>query len=186
MGDIQMNIVKHREKLIARIKDKEHRDAFVSARIQVGIPLQIRALREQKGWSQQELADQAGVKQSWIATIENPNYSGFSLKTLLKLASAFEIGLIVEFVPISNLVDRELRLSPESLTPVSFKEDPYFKKDAQALGYIGLTSSSPLSHHPQPDKNKLLSFHPKQKEPIMMGEFQEKEERPLRKAMAGG
>ncbi|MGB8992960.1 MAG: helix-turn-helix transcriptional regulator [Desulfobaccales bacterium] len=134
-----MNTTKHEEKLIARLKDKEHRDAFVSARIQVGIPLQIRALREKRGLSQQELADQAGVKQSWIATIENPNYSGFSLKTLLKLASAFEIGLIVEFVPISNLVDRELRLSPESLTPVSFEEDPYFKpRVTNIVGQVGL------------------------------------------------
>ncbi len=118
---------KRREKLIARLKDKEHRDAFVSAHIQVGIPFQIRALREQRGWSQKDLANQAGVSQVWISRIENPNYSGFSLKTLLKLASSFEIGLIIRFVPISNLVNWELALSHEKLGAVSFEEDPYFK-----------------------------------------------------------
>jgi len=157
-----MNIDKHREKLIARIRDKEHRDAFVSARIQVGIPLQIRALREQKEWNQQELADNAGVKQSWIATIENPNYSGFSLKTLLKLASAFDVGLIVEFVPISTLVDRELKLSPESLTPVTFERDPYFKPQpitipaefGMLLG-VSMSLGSPAIQKESPEIKKM-------------------------------
>lgn len=179
-----MNIDKRREKLIARLKDKEHRDAFVSADIDVGISFQIRAMREQRPWTQKELADHAGKKQPWIAKLESP-YGGFSLQTLKELASVFDVGLLVRFVPISELVERELKLSPESLIPVSFEEDLYFKKDAQALGYIGLTSPSPLSHHPQSDKNKLLSFPQKQKEPIMMREFQKKEERPLREAMAG-
>ena len=103
-------MINNKNKLIARLKDKQYRDGFVSAHIKIGIPFQIRALRERKGWTQKELAERVGTKQAWIAQIENPNYSGFSMKTLLKLASVFDIGLIVRFVPISNLVKWELAL----------------------------------------------------------------------------
>ncbi len=129
MGDIQMNIVKRREKLIKEIKNKEYRDGFVSAHIDIGIPFQIRALREQRCWAQKELAGRAGVAQAWVAKIESPNYSGFSLKTLKKLASAFDVGLIVRFVPISDLVKWELELSSKSLMVLSFDQDSYFKEE---------------------------------------------------------
>ena len=122
-----MSINKRREKLIARLKDKEHRDAYVSANIDIGISFQIRALREKRGWTQKELAERAGKKQAWIAKIESPNYSGLSLKTLKELASVFDVGLIVRYVPFGDLVKWELELSPESLTPPRFDEDPYFK-----------------------------------------------------------
>jgi len=123
-----MNIDKHKDKLISRLRDKEHRDAFVSAYIQIGIPFQIRALREQRGWTQKELADQTGVNQAWISQVENPNYQGFSLKTLLKLASAFDIGLIVRFAPFSELVKWELTLSPDKLKAESFDKESYFRE----------------------------------------------------------
>jgi transcriptional regulator with XRE-family HTH domain len=116
-----------KDKLVARLKDKQYRDSFVSSHIKIGVPFQIRALREHRGWTQKELAVRVGTKQAWIAQIENPNYSGFSLKTLLKLASVFDVGLIVRYVPFSSLVKWELELAPESLKVQSFEEDPYFK-----------------------------------------------------------
>lgn len=137
-----MNIIRRREKLITELRNKEYRDAFVSEHIDTGIPFQIRALREQRSWTQKELADRAGVTQVWISRIENPNYSGFSIKTLLKLASAFDIGLIVRFVPISNLVKWELQLSPESLQAVSFNEDPYFRETEETTQQEYNTASS--------------------------------------------
>lgn len=127
-----MNINKRRAKLIARLNEKNI-DDFVSADIDVGISFQIRAIREQRGWSQQKLADLAGKKQPWIAKLESP-YKGYSLQTLKELASVFKVGLLVRFVPISELVERELKLSPESLSPVSFNEDPYFNKTPQEDG----------------------------------------------------
>jgi transcriptional regulator with XRE-family HTH domain len=124
-----MNIFKRRRKLMTELIEKEYRDAFVSSHIDIGIPFQVRALREQRGWTQKELAQSAEMKQERISAIENPNYKNqFSLKTLKRLASAFDVGLIVRFVPISELVEWEIKLSPEALKVLSFKEDPYFKE----------------------------------------------------------
>lgn len=112
--------------LINELKNKQYRDAFVSSHVDIGIPYQIRILRDQRSWTQRDLADRTGWKQAWIARIENPNCIGFSLKTLKTLASAFDVAVIVRFVPISNLVQWELEISPESLKAVTFDEDPYF------------------------------------------------------------
>ena len=128
-----MNTIKRKDKIIKELKNKEYRDAFVSAHIDTGIPFQVRALREQRGLTQKELAERVGMKQERISAIENPNYkNAFTLSTLKRLASAFDIALIVRFVPISQLVDWELKLSAESLQAVSFSEDPYFRETEEA------------------------------------------------------
>ncbi len=132
-----MNINRRKEKLIHRLRDREHRDAFVSAQIDVGIPFQIRALREQRNETQAALSARTGMAQAWISKLENINYKGFSLKTLKKVASMFDVGLVIRFVPISQLVEWELNLSNDSLLVPSFGDEPYFKEptiETQAAG----------------------------------------------------
>lgn len=150
-----MNTIKRREKLASELLNKEYRDAFVSEHIDTGIPFQIRALREQRGWTQKELANRAGVTQVWISKVENPNHSGFSIKTLLKLASAFDIGLIVRFVPISNLVKWELDLSPDALKAVSFDEDHYFREISQEKSSVTTMALASFLSPEDPLDNKI-------------------------------
>ncbi len=126
-----MNTIERREKLKAQLKDKKYRDAFVSAHIDEGISFQIRALRKKMGWTQKELSGQTGMAQERISVAENPNYSRFNIKTLKRIASSFNVALIVRFVPISELVKWELTLSSKTLAPMSFDEDPYFKETPQ-------------------------------------------------------
>lgn len=119
-----------KEKLIAKLKNKEYRDAFVSEHISTGIPFQMRALREQeeRKWSQKELGKRAGMLQERISVLEDPDYGKFNIATLKKIASAFDIGLVVRFVPFSELAEWELNLSPESLNVPSFNEEIYFQE----------------------------------------------------------
>lgn len=122
---------RRKEKLINLLKDKEYRDAFVEEHINTGIPFQIRALRKQRKWTQTELGKLAKMEQERISVLEGPNNEGVALLTLKKLASAFEVGLIVRFVPVSELVEWELNLSSESLEAIGFKEDAYFQKETE-------------------------------------------------------
>lgn len=128
-----MNTLNKKQKLIEELKDKRYRDAFVSAHIDTGIPFQIRALRKQRDWIQKELSERTGMAQERISVAENPNYSRFNLKTLKRIASAFDVALIVRFVPISELVEWELKLSSEALEALSFKEDPYFRETKETV-----------------------------------------------------
>ena len=130
-------ISQRKKELLDELKDKEYRDEYVSSSIDVGLAFQIRALREQRGWIQTRFAKEAGMQQARISVLENPSHSP-TLDTLKKLAAAFDVGLVVKFVPISEVVKRELNLANESLTVPSYDDDPYFKeqaapKDAGAL-----------------------------------------------------
>ncbi len=116
--------------LIEHLKNKDYRDAFLSEQINVGVPLQISELRRRENWSQRELADKAKMKQSRISQIEDPSYGKLTINTLKRLASAFDVGLIVRFAPFSEVIDyststpRIIRgLSPETYNIPKFDED---------------------------------------------------------------
>lgn len=156
-----MNKIERKKNLINRLKNKEYRDAFVSEHIDTGIPFQIKALRNQRQWTQQDLAKHTGMKQARISKLEDPNYSRFTLATLKKLSSAFDVGLVVRYVPISELVEWELNLSPESLKAASFDQDPYFKDEApkSSLAVSSSIQSVPISSADTIDTEALPAYH---------------------------
>lgn len=128
-----MNINQEREALRSRLQSKKHRVAFVSATVDQTIPFQIKALRlaKERNWTQEELAQRAGMKQERISTCENPSYGNFSLRTLKQLAAAFDVALIVRFAPFGELAEWEINMSSESLEVPSFDQEDYFKEKPQ-------------------------------------------------------
>ena len=105
-----------------RVSNKEYRDTFVSSNIDVGIAFQIRALRRQRNYTQKKLAEISGMKQKRISALENPSNPP-NLSTLKKLANAFDVGLIVRFIPISELLEWTLSLSPDFFEVASFNDE---------------------------------------------------------------
>jgi transcriptional regulator with XRE-family HTH domain len=109
---------------LERLRKKAFRDAYVRAHIEQGIAHQIRILRLAKNWSQQKLALQLGSKgQSMIARLEDPSYGRYSLNTLIKLASVFDVALLIKFVPYSRLLWETENPSPKALNVESFEAD---------------------------------------------------------------
>jgi transcriptional regulator with XRE-family HTH domain len=51
----------------------------------------IRNLRKQKGWSQENLAERAGLHRTYIGAIERGEQN-VSLKNILKLATVFDLS----------------------------------------------------------------------------------------------
>jgi len=112
-----------RESIVKLLKDKNFRDSFVTARVDGGTAFQIRYMREKEGWTQQELARRLGTSQNGVFRLESPNYGRANLTTLKRLASVFDVALVVRFVRFSELVDHVTNLSTESVTVDSFDED---------------------------------------------------------------
>lgn len=104
-------------KTLAKLKDKERRALFIAGQIKNGIAFQVRALRDKYGWTQAQLGNQVGMPQTVISRIENPSDSNLTIPTLLKLATAFDVALIVRFEPINRLIEWVENLSPEKMTP---------------------------------------------------------------------
>lgn len=120
--------------LIERLQKRERRVRFVENQIRVGVPFQVRALRDKKKWSQEKLGQIAGMAQTAVCRIENETAgTSVSIRTLLKLASAFDVALVVRFVPFKELLNwvagepyRVAGLSsPETTAPRSFGEEDF-------------------------------------------------------------
>ena len=122
-----------REQIAASLRDKEYRDLFVEEEIDTGLPLQIRALRKDRGWSQKDLAQRVGMTQEGVSRLENLDYGKYTLTTLKRLASAFDVALVVRFEPFSRLVDWAVNLSPQDMEVPDFDHDPGF---ARGTGYF--------------------------------------------------
>lgn len=105
------------------MRDKEYRHGLINAQIEIDLPLEIRALRKQRGWTQPELAKRAEMKQPRISAMEKPGGANFNLETLKRLAEAFDVALIVQFAPFSELLDWSDRFTPDSFAVPSFGEE---------------------------------------------------------------
>jgi transcriptional regulator with XRE-family HTH domain len=122
-GAVQLNTSSNvKTQLLANLKaDPEYRKNFVAERIFARLPLKIRFMRGDK--TQAEIAQIAGKAQTWISKLEDPNYGKFTLKTLLEVAAVYDVGLEVDFVPFSHLLDEITTVSPDSFVVPSFGEE---------------------------------------------------------------
>ncbi len=100
--------------------EKDMRDAYLSAQTHAKISHQIRALRLQRGWSQGEFGEKLGKPQSNVSRLESREEGKYTLQTLLELASALDVGLVVEFAAYEDFIRRTSDLSPASLEVPSF------------------------------------------------------------------
>ncbi len=82
-----------------QISDKKVRDAYVADRLRTRVANMIRALREQRdrGWTQADLGQQMGKPQSVVSRLEDPDYGRLTVQSLLDVASAFDLPLMIDF-----------------------------------------------------------------------------------------
>jgi transcriptional regulator with XRE-family HTH domain len=101
---------------------KRYRDIFGTS-ITGTTAAQIQAMREKRGWSQQELANKVGMGQARISLLENPNYQNLSLVTLKRIANVFDVALLVRFVPFSKLFEMLDSETEDTLSVPSFEDE---------------------------------------------------------------
>ncbi len=121
------------EQIWENLNDSDFRKQFVSEHVDVGIAFQIRSLRNRQELTQAGLAKLLDVTQPDVSPWENPDYGSYTLTTLKELANAFNVGLLVRFVPFSKLVGWTGDLTSDLIAPPSFSEE---KKYALTSGLI--------------------------------------------------
>lgn len=99
---------------------------YTSATTSINVASQIKALRRRRDdMTQEELAKESGIPQPRISAIERPG-NMLSLSTLVKVASAFKVGLIVKFVPFSEMVQWENSYSQDRFDATPIERDADF------------------------------------------------------------
>jgi transcriptional regulator with XRE-family HTH domain len=92
---------------------------------------------------QTDLAHATGLHQSRISVFETPGAANVTLETLAKIAAGFKVGLIVKFVPFSEMLRWEDNYSQDTFDVLPrLEQDEEFLNPAPA-------DNEPLSNEPR-------------------------------------
>jgi transcriptional regulator with XRE-family HTH domain len=101
--------------LAKEFEDHEYAHAYIQAHVLDRMAMQVYALRTQQGWTQAELAEKSGIGQGKISMIETGDFGSLTLKTLFKLAQAFDVAPVVQFCKFSETIKDVTELHSNSL-----------------------------------------------------------------------
>jgi transcriptional regulator with XRE-family HTH domain len=119
-----------RSEAISRLSNEfEARTSYIRAKLGVLVPSKIRALRLKSNMPRQrDLAIEADMHQSRISMFETPGAANVTLETLAKLAAAFRMGLVVDFVPFSQMLRWENNYSQDTFDVTRIDDDVEFTR----------------------------------------------------------
>jgi transcriptional regulator with XRE-family HTH domain len=126
------------DRLISKLSKEDYRHAYVAEGVKTWIARQVRALREQRGWSQSDLSIKTDKPQSAISRIEDPDYGKMSLQTLFDLAKAFDVALVVKFIDYPTFLRETDGQKTGSMYVESFDEHS-FASHAYPANKISIT-----------------------------------------------
>jgi transcriptional regulator with XRE-family HTH domain len=126
---------------------KKYRDGYLQSRVRGFTAYQIQALREKLGLTQDQFAELTGKKQSTISRVENTEYGKVSVQTLLDIACATDVALIVKFASYPEFLDQTRNMSVEALQPRTIQESLSERQSAMLTAEFNrwLRESSPYS-----------------------------------------
>lgn len=101
---------------------KAYRDGYLRSKIRGMIAFQIQALREKTGLNQTDFAKKVGKTQSVISRIEDPEYGRVTIQTLLDIACALDVALIVKFASYPDFLFQTRDASVSALQPHTIHE----------------------------------------------------------------
>lgn len=118
-----MCLSKSMEGSFRSLNEVSARDAYVEAELVNGLAHQIRILREQRGWTQKDLAARLDTTQTTISRLEDPSYGRYTIRTLLRLGKAFDVAFFVRYLPFSKFMHQTWDTRPEKFEALSYEEE---------------------------------------------------------------
>lgn len=103
--------------------DKEYAHSYMESHAVSRLAAQIHALRIQRGWSQEQLAEHSGVAQTRISKIESADFTSLTMKTLQKFSQAFDVNLHIAYEPFSHGILDIANLRKDQLEVASREDD---------------------------------------------------------------
>jgi hypothetical protein len=106
--------------LAEKFHDKRYRDGYVAAHTRGVLARQMRNFRGQL--SQADFAAKIGKQKTVVSRLENPAYSGWSLRTMLEIARKENVAVLVRFVDFPTFLGFTDDMSDESLHPHAYDQ----------------------------------------------------------------
>ena len=139
--------------LVTEFDDKEYAHAYMEEFSNMAIAAQIKALREQRGLTQKQLAGLAGMKQERISALEDVDYDAWTVKVLRRIAKAFDLTVKVSFEKFSSGIIDIAQMTPDSLKRTSRAED------LQAFSGNGFGREETFWSKPVRTGNNIVTIH---------------------------
>ena len=118
------------ERISRLLNSQQSRVSYIKAKLSVLVPAQIRSLRLRATNPpmpyQRDLAQETDLHQSRISMFETPGMSNMTLETLAKVGAGLRCGVIVRFVPFSEMLTWENNFSPDQFDVVRIDCDEAF------------------------------------------------------------
>lgn len=134
-------------KQLTKLRDKEYRDEFLASNVRGTLAYQIQALRKKSGLSQTKFARKVGKKQSQVSEWENAEGEQLSVQTLIDIATALDVGLIVRFAAYPEVLACSDRRSDSELAVPSIDESV---AETRRTSREGRKPKPPLRHGGHP------------------------------------
>lgn len=117
-----------RENLTAEFQDKEYRYAYAESFLNTKLASQIRVLRQQRGMTQNQVAEVMNIKQPGYARFEDVNHSVWKTDTLWDIARALDVRVNISFETFGSLIEEKEHFDKYHLERPVFVDDPVFKE----------------------------------------------------------
>jgi transcriptional regulator with XRE-family HTH domain len=134
------------------LTNDQRRNVFVVDQVRTRLALLIRALREQRRWSQTEFGRQLGKPQSVVSRLEDPDYGKLSLQTLFEVAAAFALPLYIDMPSWEEWFRLTSNMSNVSLERHGFDPDQLasIRRDQLNQQTTAVSSAEPNYPHAAP------------------------------------
>lgn len=109
------------------------RHSWANEQLAICIAKQIKDIRIDRGWTQEELGKRCGMKQSYIQRLETP-YGAIrsTIDTLCRIAAAFDCGLELRFISWSEFVVYVLTITGSGVKVCKLEDDEMFLNPSTA------------------------------------------------------
>jgi transcriptional regulator with XRE-family HTH domain len=130
------------DKIIERLKtefnSEDARYAYADTVTNAFLTGQIKALREERDLTQEQLAELVGTQQSGVSRWLNSGFSTCKVETLRKFARAYGVRLRISFEEFGTLPSDVGDFTKERLAPRKFEDDPAFKEQPQEVAVTNM------------------------------------------------
>ncbi|HEY4424444.1 MAG TPA: helix-turn-helix domain-containing protein [Pyrinomonadaceae bacterium] len=130
---------------IREFQDKETRHIYAENFLNTYIATQLKVLREDREWTQQQVAEETGMKQERISVLEDVNYESWTIKTLKRFARAFDLVLSIKFENFGTFLKDYDSFSRDNLKRLSFDKDPAFHPELSPKAVVARTGTGKMA-----------------------------------------
>lgn len=121
------------DELAHEFEDHEYAHVYIQSHVLDRLAMQVRAVRNQRGLNQTQLAELSGIGQGKISKIETGDFESLNLKTLFKLAEALDVAPVVKFDQFTNAIDDVTELQISSLNVPKRTDDLHARKQVKQM-----------------------------------------------------